>query len=347
MAWLFTCRHGFEATLRAELARRGLPLSLSSVLLPGLVRAELPQAPAAEALAQWDAAYALQVLPAAKLIFGNTVSELRDAALTALPDQWDAWRGRWHVHALVPGQLKGQPQPAMGPRAKLVERALAGALAKRPQQPTSDEGARVASLLLTDVDRGWFAASPAVPLFSGSYWPSLLPAGLANPADDRTAPNSAFRKLREALAAFAGPAGGDQVVDLGASPGGWTHVARQLGCAVTAVDRAELAPPLMADPQVRFVRGDAFAWQPERPADGLLCDIIAAPDRSCALLANWCKHGWMNWFVVQLKFKGEPAWQTIDDALAAARSHGYAARAKHFFNDKNELTLFGRKISAV
>ena len=67
MTWLFTCRHTCEATLRTELARLGLPIARSHSPLAGLVLADLDEPATAEALARWDPAFALQVLPAAQL----------------------------------------------------------------------------------------------------------------------------------------------------------------------------------------------------------------------------------------------------------------------------------------
>ncbi|MBM4343088.1 MAG: hypothetical protein FJ100_06890 [Deltaproteobacteria bacterium] len=342
MPWLYTCRHGCEATLRRELARAGVPTARTETLLPGLVRAGVDEPCTVEALDHWNPAYALQVLPDARSIRGQTVREMCDAALALLPAQWDAWPGRWDVHALVPGQLKGQPRPAGAQRAQLVRDGLHKALARRRTVQDHAGPGKLMQLLLLGPDTAWFSASPIVHACGALRWPSPFPAGLADPADDPAAPNSAFRKLREALAWLGEPARpGDTVVDLGASPGGWTHVLRQLGCAVTAVDRAPLAPNWVADLQVTAVVGDAFSWQPAGPVAGLVCDVIATPDRCCALLETWCTQRWMRWFVVHLKFKGEPDWLAIARATSTARAAGYASRARHFFNDKNEVTVVG------
>ena len=36
-------------------------------------------------------------------------------------------------------------------------------------------------------------------------------------------------------------------------------------------------------------RGDAFKFVPEAPVDWLLCDVIAAPERSVALVLDWVR----------------------------------------------------------
>lgn len=44
--------------------------------------------------------------------------------------------------------------------------------------------------------------------------------------------------------------------------------------------------------------------------------------------------------VCTMKMRGsEPAWAELDAAAEVAASTGYACRAKHFFNNKNEVTL--------
>jgi hypothetical protein len=44
--------------------------------------------------------------------------------------------------------------------------------------------------------------------------------------------------------------------------------------------------------------------------------------------------------VVTAKFQGEAIpWDALDAAVGVVRVHGYKCRVKHFFNNKNEVTL--------
>ena len=173
-------------------------------------------------------------------------------------------------------------------------------------------------------------------------WPATLPAGLADVPDDDIAPASSYRKLVEAFACLdRAPQPGDACVDLGACPGGWTRVLLQHGADVTAVDRAPLAPHLMADPRVTFLPADAFAFRPPQPVAWLVSDVIAFPERVGELLAGWLPSQLCERFVVQIKFKGEPDWLAVEAAKWVATDAGYRVVARHFFNDKNELTLMG------
>jgi 23S rRNA (cytidine2498-2'-O)-methyltransferase len=94
-------------------------------------------------------------------------------------------------------------------------------------------------------------------------------------------------------------------VDLGAAPGSWTYLALNRGAHVTAVDRSPLRQDLMNHPRLRFMRGDAFQFKPPLPVDWLLCDVVAAPERSAELLLRWLRNRWCRHFVVTLKLKHE------------------------------------------
>jgi len=198
-------------------------------------------------------------------------------------------------------------------------------------------------------------------------WPNYnLPAGMANVDIEGAMPSSAYRKLLESLHCLQSrppsyPAGAPPppddsptwVVDLGACPGGWTGALRKMGCAVIGVDRSPLAPDLMSDVMVKFVKGDAFSYSPPWGVDNstpppaiapkdswLVSDVIAYPDRVVELLDRWCGSRWAQNMVVTMKFQGAtPSWDELDYAIGVASRHGYDCRAKHFFNNKNEVTL--------
>ena len=174
------------------------------------------------------------------------------------------------------------------------------------------------------------------------------PGAVSQDVDDRPMPSSAYRKLLESLACLeSSPTSACRCVDLGACPGGWTAALRRLGASVTAVDRSPLAPDLMSDPGVTFVQGDAFAFEPAAPVDWMVSDVIAFPQRVSELLDRWCGERWATRLVVTMKFKGEPDWDALERACEVARSHGFAIRAKHFFANKNEVTLMARQENDV
>jgi 23S rRNA (cytidine2498-2'-O)-methyltransferase len=177
-------------------------------------------------------------------------------------------------------------------------------------------------------------------------------------------PSSAYRKLLEAVECLRvlPPKARNSfdmtvppVVDLGASPGGWTAALRKIGAKVIAVDRSELGEDLMQDKMVQFIQGDAFTYQPpwatetdggplvlKRAPKGtwMVSDVIADPERVVELLDRWCGRKWAGHMIVTSKFQGESTpWDAIDAAIQIATNHGYQCRVKHFFNNKNEVTL--------
>ncbi len=61
-----------------------------------------------------------------------------------------------------------------------------------------------------------------------------------------------------------------------------------------------------------FHPGDAFAFRPASRVDWLICDVIAAPERSLELLRRWLREGWCRNFVVTIKFKGSDDYPLLE-----------------------------------
>jgi 23S rRNA U2552 (ribose-2'-O)-methylase RlmE/FtsJ len=158
--------------------------------------------------------------------------------------------------------------------------------------------------VLTSPDTGWLSATPRRVLMLRSLI-SSFPRGEVPLADDKSAPSRAFTKLVESEQRLGRRIErGQTCVDLGASPGSWSYVAIQRGAHVIAVDRSELREDLMRNPRLRFEAADAFKYKPPQTVDWLVCDVIAAPQRSIDLLLEWLREKRMRNFVVTIKFKG-------------------------------------------
>ncbi len=197
-------------------------------------------------------------------------------------------------------------------------------------------------LLLVSPERGFLSVAPAPMPFQFRRVISSFPKGDIPVAIDKAAPSRAFTKLVEAelrLGRCLAP--GETCVDLGASPGSWSYVALQRGAKVVAVDRAPLRADLMRHRQITFRQGDAFTFRPGAPVDWLLCDVIAAPERSIELLLQWLREGWARRFVVTIKFKGHEDYARLEqlkDALAAQCGEYFLTR---LCANKNEACAFG------
>ena len=208
-------------------------------------------------------------------------------------------------------------------RAALVEARLppvrAASLRFPEPAPTSHLGA-------------WTLPAAGRLLFSPTKT-SPFPLGECRFVEDRTGPPSrAYLKLWEALTLLgAHPLPGERCLDLGASPGGWTWVLARLGATVIAVDKAPLDPAIAALPSVEYRQDSAFALSPE-PIDWLVCDVIAYPARTLALIERWL--GSARCIVCTIKFQGP-----TDHDAAAALAAIPGARLVHLFHNKHELTF--------
>ncbi len=161
--------------------------------------------------------------------------------------------------------------------------------------------------------------------------------GEINLEEDRVNPPSrAYLKLEEALTILGtAPAPGESCLDAGASPGGWTWVLRRLGARVTAIDRSELSPSLMSDPEVRFVKHSAFTLKPEELGrmDWVFSDLICYPDKLLEWVRGWLDSGLCGNFACTVKMQGEPDWRTMSELRSIDGS-----RLLHLSNNKHELT---------
>jgi 23S rRNA (cytidine2498-2'-O)-methyltransferase len=153
--------------------------------------------------------------------------------------------------------------------------------------------------------------------------------------EDRIGPPSrAYLKLWEALTRIgAWPLPGEECLDLGAAPGGWTWALARLGARITAIDKAALDPRVAATPGVIWREGSAFTVAPEK-VDWLVCDVIAYPRRLLALVERWIAADAARRIVCTLKFQGET---DHDASKAFAAIEG--GRLMHLFHNKHELTF--------
>jgi 23S rRNA (cytidine2498-2'-O)-methyltransferase len=207
-------------------------------------------------------------------------------------------------------------------------------------------GDSLVQLLLTTPDAGFLSVAEAPVPFEQRHLLSPFPRGELPMASDKAAPSRAFAKLVEAeLRLGRAIAAGETCVDLGASPGSWTYVAAGRGARVVAVDRSPLREDLMRSGLVEFQPGDAFRFQPPRTVDWLLCDVIAAPERTADLLLEWLRRCWCRHFVVTVKLKGA----SVAHVLAQLKAELPPLTCELFLTrlcaNKKEICAFGSAAS--
>ena len=166
---------------------------------------------------------------------------------------------------------------------------------------------------------------------------SPFPGGLVEFQEDKLGPPSrAYLKLQEALTrARRWPGAGDVCLDAGATPGGWTWVLAGLGAQVTAVDRAPLDDRILALPNVRYLKHDAFTLTPEELGrmDWIFSDVICYPKRLFEWVSRWLDSGLCDNFICTIKMQGEPDFETTRLFSAIPGSS-----VVHLNYNKHELT---------
>jgi 23S rRNA (cytidine2498-2'-O)-methyltransferase len=345
-------------------------------LAPGLFQVELGVR-TGERLAQL--VFARQLLPEARIVDALSIRAwaevIADAVVGTLPDG-EPWAlhvfpfqpvtstqrsgaRAWHSRTLAGQRGEGAAPPVAAKgaglnRCRLIREAVVELLRKRRRhllrslraEPSPFEtNESLVQLALLSPEQGALSVARAPLPFEQRHVVSHLPAGYVALATDKAPPSRAFAKLVEAeLRLGRRIQAPETCVDLGASPGSWTYVAAKRGARVTSVDRSELRADLMRSPNVRFERGDAFRFEPPRPVDWLICDVIAAAERSADLLRQWLRNGWCRRFIVTLK---------LDDAasrevLERLESDLLELTSEHFLlrlcANKKEVCAFGARV---
>ena len=108
-----------------------------------------------------------------------------------------------------------------------------------------------------------------------------------------------------------------------------------------AVDRSPLRADLMRHSRLTFHQGDAFKFRPEGPVDWLLCDVIAAPERSIELLLDWVRRKLARHFIVTIKFKGHEDYGELERLKRALPPFCEDVWITRLCANKNEACAFG------
>jgi 23S rRNA (cytidine2498-2'-O)-methyltransferase len=98
----------------------------------------------------------------------------------------------------------------------------------------------------------------------------------------------------------------------------------------------------MRHPQLTFVKGDAFQYHPVTTVDWLICDVIAAPQRSAALLLDWLRRGDARHFVVTLKLRAEEDPALLEELRRELPDLAVDWNMTHLCANKGEVCVYGR-----
>jgi 23S rRNA (cytidine2498-2'-O)-methyltransferase len=296
-------------------------------------------------------AFALQSLPDADLHPSTSIRKDADAIALLLRERLAESDFPFHFHVFAP---YGHPDLTAG-KAKLLRSAILESLKRRAKSllPRISQEPPGIDYKHGLVQATWISpqtlAVSALNETDGFGWRRCLspwPGGVAPINEDRRPPSRAYRKLLEALAQMnASIQRGETVVDLAASPGGWTFIALESGATAVAVDRSPLADELMNHRRLKFVQGDAFKFAPEAPVDWMIADIAAFPERTLELVKRWLSEGWCRRLVATVKFTGTENYAALEEFKEALSSLADDFRIRKLLENKNEATVMAWRTS--
>ncbi len=150
-------------------------------------------------------------------------------------------------------------------------------------------------------------------------------------------------KLEEAFQTFGiEPPSSGSALDLGASPGGWTHVLRRYGVAVWAVDPGDIDGRLQSDRGVHHMRmtAGAFFRSERRRFDMVVNDMKMDPELSCGLMldaAERLRPGALA--VMTLKLSAHRPVKTVRDCLDLLGRRYRVLTARQLHHNRHEVTV--------
>jgi 23S rRNA (cytidine2498-2'-O)-methyltransferase len=342
--FVFTCEPEWEGILADELDRV-FSSSRSRRIADGWVAIALADAMAAPAPV---VAFASQCLPCVATIEAGSIAQWVQTTGPRLIESLADHVGPWRLHVFGVYRSGGSVGPR---RATLIENGIVELLRKKQRRllrtlsPAAGRffvGEALVQIGLVTPTTGYVSVSLPETLHALRRCVAPFPGGIVEVPPDRRAPSRAFAKLLEAEIRLGRRiAAGETCVDLGSSPGSWAYVALQRGANVTAVDRSPLRADLMKHPALTFVRGDAFRFDPPKPVDWLLCDVIAYPDRILELLKRWLTNRWCRRFCVTIKFRGSDDYLKLEPIKAWLATSGAEFQLRRLNSNKNEVTAVG------
>jgi 23S rRNA (cytidine2498-2'-O)-methyltransferase len=342
------CRAGFEPELAAELGDRAAAAGIG-----GFARASRGDGFVVFACDDADAGALDAAMPFRTLVFARQklrlVAELRDLdprdrlapLLEALGGAAGEDRPYGDLVVEHPDSDMGRPLAGL---ARSFGNALRPALRKAGLLSDAPDPRRPRLHVCFLAGDAMIAARGAPG--DSAPWPLGIPRLKMHP----DAPSRSALKLEEALltllddgerAAMLRP--GMRAADLGAAPGGWTWVLARQGLRVTAIDNGPLRQHVLDTGLVEHLRADGFAWQPPRPLDWMVCDMVEQPRRVAARMAEWFANGWCERAIFNLKLPMKKRWletRLCLDAFTAAAGRPLAVRARQLYHDREEITVF-------
>jgi len=200
---------------------------------------------------------------------------------------------------------------------------------------------------------GFFLSSSAVYLgVSHINNSSPLLMGIPRLRMPKWAPSRSTLKLEEAFKTMLDESeqsrylqNGMTAVDLGASPGGWTWQLVQRGMLVSAIDNGAMDQALMDSGQVQHIKADGFKYQPEKPVDWLVCDMVERPLHISRMISRWLVEGHCRHTAFNLKLPMKQRYDIVQQCRELIETElseagiPHRSRIKQLYHDREEVTV--------
>ena len=329
--WLWLCRGGSEIDLVEELllSQKGMEAEPISV---GLVRSSSRPFRHGQ---PYELTFARQGFPVIAVVRGETPVALGMAAARVVAPMLA--EGPYVLHGFTPDADKLNPlSNDVAAAGSALARSLPGGAARLVSAVDSPL-AKSSFVQLCMLGPG--VAAVGVQRVGQAV--SLAPGGRLRASQGR-APSRAAAKLLEAFAWMGRtPEPGDVCLDLGAAPGGWTHVLLDLRCKVTAVDPARMSPELMKNRLLTHERRSAFDYAREEPVDWLFCDMAWRPLEVAALLARWGRQRMARFLVANIKLPMKRKVEMLTRVREILETGMWRdVHVRQLYHDRDEVTIY-------
>lgn len=157
--------------------------------------------------------------------------------------------------------------------------------------------------------------------------------------DKLNPPSRAYLKLWELFTIHnIKPLPKEVCVELGAAPGGWTWVLKNMNCEIYSFDRAPLDDKIAKHTLIHHQIKDAFCVKPQdipKKVDWFFSDLICDPNKLYSYLEQfWDFANSEVKFVCTLKFKGETDFAILNKFKQIKKS-----KVLHLYHNKHEVTF--------
>jgi hypothetical protein len=139
-------------------------------------------------------------------------------------------------------------------------------------------------------------------------------------------------------------------IELGAAPGGVTFELAKRGCEVWAVDKANLHEELLKNSRVHFFKIDARDFSPKVKVDGIFCDLNGPAKISadiCSQKTSFLNDDGLIIFTYKIHTVSEFNFEFEYIINLFKSKNNDFLFAKHLYNNKQEITIFFKKVKNI